>query len=101
MANQFVNGRGNRSNDVSGALEKLKLGRFYPVAGSIRTLIDAETVCKNNVLEATGLSNVIILHFVVNRCSSRGWMRLAFGRLAASKTILPQTASAMRVNSAL
>lgn len=64
MANQFVNGCGEKSDYVRGAFEGLELGGVDPVAGKVGIIVDTETVGKDDVLEAAGLSDVFILWFI-------------------------------------
>lgn len=64
MADQFVNGCGEKSDYVRGAFEGLELEGVDPVAGKIGVVVDTKTVRKDDVLEAAGLPNVFVLWFI-------------------------------------
>jgi len=61
VTDQFVNGCGEKPNYVRGAFVGLELRRVDPVAGKVGVIIDAKTICKDNVFKAAGLSDVFIL----------------------------------------
>jgi hypothetical protein len=61
VANEFANGCGEKANYLRGALEEFRLRRVYPVAWKVGVVIDTETVRKNNVLEATGFADALVL----------------------------------------
>lgn len=61
MADQFVNGCGEKTDYVRGAFEGLELGGVDPVAGKVGVVVDTKTVRKDDVLEAAGLPDVFVL----------------------------------------
>jgi len=61
VADQFVNGCGEKSDYVRGTFEELELGGVNPVAGKVGIVVDTKTVRKDDVLEAAGLSDVFVL----------------------------------------
>lgn len=75
MAKQFMNDSAEISHNVRRLLEQLELGRFNPVAGKVRVIVDAKTIREDNILKAMGLSDVIVLS------------RLVYYRLTRSKKI--------------
>jgi hypothetical protein len=82
---------------VRGALEEVQLGGVDPRAGKVGIVVDTETVCEHNVLGAACLADVIVPWVVTKFVKVRG-LELTLGRLAASKTMLPHTASAKEVS---
>lgn len=65
MADQFVNGCGEISDYVCSAFEEPEFGGVNPIAGKVGVVVDAEAVCKDDVLEAAGFSDVIVLLILV------------------------------------
>lgn len=56
-----MDGSGEKSHNVRGVFEECELGGVDPVAGEVGVIVDAETVREDNVFEAVGLSDVIVL----------------------------------------
>lgn len=56
-----MDGSGEKSHNVRGVFEECELGGVNLVAGEVGVIVDAETVREDNVFEAVGLSDVIVL----------------------------------------
>lgn len=56
-----MDGSGEKSHNVRGVFEERELGGENPGAGEVGVIVDAETVREDNVFEAVGLSDVIVL----------------------------------------
>ena len=100
MADQFVNGCVEKSDYVRSAFEELELGGVDPVAGKVRVVVDTKTVRKDDILKPQ-VSRIYSYYGPLNYCWKMRWPELTFGRLAASKTMLPHTASAGRISMSL
>lgn len=61
MADQFVDGCRKKSDYVRGAFVELELGGLDPVAGKVGIVVDTKTVRENDVFEAAGFSDVVVL----------------------------------------
>lgn len=61
VAEQFMDGSGEKSHNMRGVFEERELGGENPVAGEVGIVVDAETVREDNFFEAVGLSDVIVL----------------------------------------
>lgn len=72
MADQFVNGCGEKSDYMRGAFIESKLGGVDPVAWEVGILVDTKTVRKDDILEAAGLPNMLVLWTInVHRSEKR------------------------------
>ena len=46
---------------MDGAFEELELRGVDPIAGTVEVVVNTETVRENDVLKATGLSDILVL----------------------------------------